>query len=216
MSMAFFSWNPKALSQSHLAWCSHPLTVQWEWDGGCLSGNTVSMWCPLVIGRCIHSSPFRFFFCRSDACPVFYLRSGVVFRWVGPTMKRFLSPRTGSSCGVFLPFDVILEVISSFPSPGSHLTAPSPPSPSPSKVLAAWRIVWTCIDPMWDYSWVIGELDWATSHQGRLTTRCLLGCHFGAGSHCRLCGLSPPCRSHLPLLNNALFVVFDRVTLRLI
>ena len=61
MSMAFFSWNPKALSQSHLAWCSHPLTVQWEWDGGCLSGNTVSMWCPLVAGRCIHSSAFRFF-----------------------------------------------------------------------------------------------------------------------------------------------------------
>ena len=108
------------------------------------------------------------------------------------------SARTGSSCGVFFPFDVILEVISSFPSPGPRLPAPSP---SPSKVLAAWRIVWTCIDPMWDYSWVIGELDWATSHQGRLTTRCLLGCHFSAGSHCWLCGC-PHCAGHCLLLNN--------------
>lgn len=94
------------------------------------------------------------------------------------------SVRTSSSCGALFPFDVIFQVISSFLSPGPCLT---PPSPSPSKVLAAWRIVWTCIDPLWDYSWVIGELDWASSHQGRLTTRCLLGCHFSAGTHCWLC-----------------------------
>lgn len=55
---------------------------------------------------------------------------------------------------------------------------------------------------MWDYSWVIGELDWATSHQGRLTTRCLLGCHFSAGSHCWLCDC-PYCAGHCLLLNNA-------------
>lgn len=92
----------------------------------------------------------------------------------------------------FFPFDVILEVISSFLSPVPRLTAPSP---SLSKVLAAWRIVWTCIDPMWDYSWVIGELDWATSHQGRLTTCCLLGCHFSRASDCWFGGC-PLCSGH--------------------
>ena len=132
MSMAFFSWNPKALSQSHLAWCSHPLTVQWEWDGGCLSGNTVSMWCPLVAGRCIHSSAFRFFFV--DRMPVrHFIWEAASFSVESGRQWNAFSPRTGSSCGVFLPFDVILEVISSFPSPGPHLTAPSPPSPAKAR-----------------------------------------------------------------------------------
>lgn len=134
------------------------------------------------------------------------------FRSVGcvpcPTMKHF-SARAGSSCGVFLPFDVILEVISSFPSPGPRLTAPSP---SPSKVLAARRIVWTCIDPMWDYSWVIGELDWATSHQGRLTTCCLLGCHFSSGSHCWLCGC-PYCAGHCLIWTMHFYVLLNWVRL---
>lgn len=162
----------------------------WEWDGGCLSSKAVSIWCPSVIGCYIHSSSFVF--CGMDTCLLF------IWRVTSFPFSRLCNvaclARTGSSCGVFFPFDVILEVISSFLSPGPCLTAPSP---SPSKVLAAWRIVWTCIDPMWDYSWVIGELDWAFSHQGRLTTRCLLGCHFSADSLLTL-WLSPMCRSLFP------------------
>lgn len=39
-------------------------------------------------------------------------------------------------------------------------------------------MVWTCVVPMRDYSWVSGELDWGSSHHLERLTTCSLAC-FG-------------------------------------
>lgn len=181
--MAFPHETPRHLVKVTL----HSPLIPWQYSESeiedvCLVMLSASdvLWSLVVIFVCSDFVDWIHVWCLSEEPHHFHSAGCVTL----PVQWDISSVRAGSSCGVFFPFDVILEVISSFLSPGSCLTTPSP---SPGKVLAAWRIVWTCIDPMWDYSWVIGELDWASSHQGRLTTRCLPGCHFSAGFHCRLC-----------------------------
>lgn len=59
-----------------------------------------------------------------------YLKSDIIsIQWAMCCVAHgvnVFSMRTGSSRGFFFPFDVILEVISSFLSPGPCLTLPSP------------------------------------------------------------------------------------------
>lgn len=181
--MAFPHETPRHLVKVTL----HSPLIPWQYSESemedvCLVMLSASdvLWSLVVISVCSDFVDWIHVCCLSEERHNFHLAGRVTL----PVQWDISSVRAGSSCGVFFPFDVILEVISSFLSPGPCLTTPSP---SPGKVLAAWRIVWTCIDPMWDYSWVIGELDWASSHQGRLTTRCLPSCHVSAGFYCGLC-----------------------------
>lgn len=94
------------------------------------------------------------------------------------------SARAGPSCGVFFSFDVILEVISSFLSPGplSYSTIPQSKQGA-SSMEDCLNLHWSNMGLQLGH-WRVGR---AFGHQGRLTTCCLLGCHFSTSSRCWLC-----------------------------
>lgn len=88
------------------------------------------------------------------------------------------SARAGPSCGVFFSFDVILEVISSFLSPGPLSYSAIPQSEQGASSMEDCLNLHRSNVGLQLGHWRVGR---AFSHQGRLTTRCLLGCHFSAG-----------------------------------
>lgn len=123
--------------------------VERETKGVCLPVQTAH-W-RLFLDYFLHALIVRH--CWLDV-PLHYLTSGIVsIQTCNQTFsqkEQVHTVRFAFSFFFLFFFATIFEVISTFF--GLLFPCLTAPFPSLSKVLAAWRIVWTCMDPMWDYS----------------------------------------------------------------
>lgn len=146
MSMAFSYESPRHLVKVTLHSPPSPWQcIERETKGVCLQVPTTHWW--LVFHCMLHALIVRH--CWQDML-VLYLTSDInSIQTRNQTFSQQEQVHTVSSA-LFFFFANIFEVISTFF--GLLFPCLTAPSPSLSKVLAAWRIVWTCMDPMWDYS----------------------------------------------------------------